>query len=81
MLKLQNEVSEDLSDKIRQLRKVKKLSQQQLANKSGVSLGSLKRFERTSQISLESLLKIAMVLGRLNDFDQLFQPQDELPAT
>lgn len=81
MLKLPHEISQDLSDKIRQLRKVKKLSQQQLANKSGVSLGSLKRFESTGQISLESLLKIAMVLGRLDDFDQLFMPKDELPAT
>ena len=81
MLKLPHEVSEDLTDKVRRLRKVKKLSQQQLANKSGVSLGSLKRFENTGQISLESLLKIALVLGRLNDFDQLFQPHDELPES
>ncbi len=81
MLKLPHEVSEDLAQKSRLLRKGKNLSQQQLAARSGVSLGSLKRFESTGQISLESLLKIAMVLGRLSDFEALFQPQDTLPAS
>ena len=35
------------------------LTQVGLANRSGVSLGSIKRFEATGQISLESLLKIS----------------------
>lgn len=81
MLKLPDEISEELAQKARVLRKVKNLSQQQLAVRSGVSLGSLKRFESTGQISLESLLKIALVLGRLSDFEVIFQPQDELPAS
>lgn len=81
MLKLPHEVAESLTAKVRQRRKAKKLSQEQLANKSGVSFGSIKRFERTGQISLESLLKIAMVLGHLNDFETLFVSQSELPAS
>ena len=81
MLKLPHEISEEISGKVRQIRRSKKLSQQQLAKKSGVSLGSLKRFESTGRISLESLLKIALVLGRLNDFESLFQPSEKLPAT
>ncbi len=44
------------------------LTQEGLANKSGVSLGSLKRFETTGQISLESLLALANVLDCLDDF-------------
>ena len=43
-----------------------------LADKSGVSLGSLKRFERTGEISLSSLLKIALVLDSLKEFERLF---------
>lgn len=81
MLKLPHEISEDLSRKVRQLRKDKGLSQQQLARKSGVSLGSLKRFESTGQVSLESLLKVALVLGHLNDFESLFETQGQLPST
>lgn len=50
------------------------LSQKTLAERSGVSFGALKKFERTGKISLESLLKIALVLGCLEDFMTPFQP-------
>ena len=81
MLKLPHETLRDFASRSRQLRKRKNLSQQHLAAKSGVSLGSIKRFESTGKISLESLLKIALVLGRLGDFEDLFIVQDELPAS
>ncbi len=42
-----------------------------MAERSGVSLGSLKRFENTGKISLEFLLKLMHLLGRLHEFDQL----------
>lgn len=48
-------------------------SQQTLSNRSGVSFGSLKKFEQTGKISLESLLKIALVLGSLEEFKDLFK--------
>jgi transcriptional regulator with XRE-family HTH domain len=48
------------------------LSQQNLSLRSGVSLGSIKRFERTGKISLESLLKLALVLKSLESFNSLF---------
>lgn len=47
------------------------LTQEGLANKSGVSLGSLKRFEHSGQIALESLLKLALVLDCLDDFKDI----------
>lgn len=40
--------------------------------KADVSYGSIKRFERTGEISLSLLIKIAFVLGLENDFDLLF---------
>ncbi|MFT6336916.1 MAG: transcriptional regulator with XRE-family HTH domain [Saprospiraceae bacterium] len=58
--------------KIKALRKQKSYSQAELAERSGVSLGSIKRFERTGKVSLESILRIAHVLGRLQDFDTVF---------
>ena len=48
------------------------LSQHNLSLRSGVSLGSIKRFERTGKISLESLLKLALVLKSLEAFNSLF---------
>lgn len=52
------------------------LTQQGLADRAGVSLSSLKRFERTGQVAWESLLKIAMALGALDDFRDLFKPPE-----
>lgn len=49
-------------------------SQETLAERSGVSLGTLKKFEHTGKISLESLLKIALVLEMLDAFAQVFVP-------
>jgi transcriptional regulator with XRE-family HTH domain len=50
------------------------LSQQTLSERSGVSYGVLKKFEQTGQISLASVLKLALALGALDDFGQLFTP-------
>jgi transcriptional regulator with XRE-family HTH domain len=54
------------------------MSQAECADRSGVSLGSLKRFERTRKISLESLLMLAHLLDRSQEFLQLFQINDDL---
>ncbi len=69
----------DLIIQIAEQAKKKRLSlnftQRSLAERSGVSLGVLKNFERTGKISLESLLKIALVLDALTEFSALFQPK------
>lgn len=49
------------------------LSQETLSERSGVSWGVIKKFERTGKISLESLLKLALTLGSLDDFTGLFK--------
>ena len=54
------EINNDIAQKIVRLRKRKKITQKQLAARSGVSLGSLKRFEQIGEISLQSLKKIAI---------------------
>ena len=66
------EMQKAIALKFRSLRLQLNLSQQTLSEKSGVSYGSLKKFEQTSQISLESLLKLALVLGSIDDFKALF---------
>jgi hypothetical protein len=52
----------------------------ELAYKSGVSLGSIKRFEQTGQISLESQLKLSHLFDRLDDFDLIFKIDEDLKA-
>jgi len=60
------------------LRKQAGYTQSELARRSGVSLGSLKRFETTGHISLESLFLLIDVLGRLDEFDMILKPIENL---
>ena len=59
-------------DRVRKKRKEMKLTQRDLANRSGVSYASIRRFESSGEISFSALLKIAKVLGSLADFNLLF---------
>jgi transcriptional regulator with XRE-family HTH domain len=76
MIKLEQrtcrEIDTELAQRVARLRKRKKLSQKQLAVKSGVSLGSLKRFEQSGEISLQSLTKLAIALDVEGELDELF---------
>lgn len=63
-----------LAERIRALRLAKGWKQVTLAENAGVSLGSLRRFERTGESSLELLLRLAFVLGRLDDFAETLEP-------
>lgn len=66
------EINNGIAQKIVRLRKRKKITQKQLAARSGVSLGSLKRFEQSGEISLQSLTKIAIALDVENELEDLF---------
>ncbi len=43
-----------------------------LAQRAGVTVASLKRFETTGQVSLKNLLRLAHALDRLSEFAGLF---------
>ena len=70
--KTPNDIAKELVDKIKQHRKKLKISQAQLASKSGVSLGSIKRFESKYEISLTSFIKILIALNLEHDLENLF---------
>ena len=56
------ELDKKIADRVRLIRKRRSISQEKLSKISNVSLGSIKRFETTGQISLLSLTKIAVAL-------------------
>ena len=66
------EINNEVASNVQKLRKRKKISQKELAERSGVSLGSLKRFEQTGEISLQSLTKIAIALRAEDELESLF---------
>lgn len=59
--------------RLKAIRKRKKITQQELSSKSGVSLSSLKRFEHTGDISYLSLVKLACALEVEDELKNLFQ--------
>ena len=61
-----------LAQRVRNIRKRRSISQEKLASMSGVSYGSVKRFESTGQISLLSLTKIAMALDIADELRNIF---------
>ena len=67
-----NEINTDIANRMAQLRKRKKISQKELAARSGVSLGSLKRFEQSGEISLQSFTKLAIALEVEGELEVLF---------
>ncbi len=56
-----------LAENTRRQRLEMDLTQEGLAKRSGVPLPTLRQFEQKHSISLESFLKIQMVLGGLDD--------------
>ena len=66
------EIDQELANRVRNIRKRRKISQEELSRKSGVSYGSIKRFENTGMISLLSLTRIAIALGCTEEIKKIF---------
>lgn len=66
------EITMVVSEHTKKLRKRLKISRKKLSEMSGVSYGSIKRFEESGNISLLSLTKIAMALDASGDIKNIF---------
>ena len=73
-----DEIILKLSERVKKIRKRRKISQIELSEQSGVSLGTIKRFENTGQISLYSLTRIAVSLDCVDEIRKLFTDVDYL---
>lgn len=66
------EINQKLATRLQAIRKRRTISQQRLSQLSGVSFGSIKRFETTGQISLLSLTRITVALDCADEIRNLF---------
>ena len=75
-----DEINMGVAKRLKLLRKRQKISQEKLSIKSGVSLGSIKRFETSGEISLKNLTKLASALKCDSDIKALFSqvPYDNI---
>ena len=66
-------VTRTLASRLKELRLARGWKQLTLAQRSGVSLASLRRFEESGRVSLQNLLELVFALNRLDDFEPLLQ--------
>ena len=71
------DIQNALATRFRARRLAMNLSQEGLAARAGVGLGTLKRFEHRGLIAIDALLKLSLVLGCLADFDRICEDDPE----
>lgn len=69
------EVQIKLAAFIRQRRLSREMTQQEMAQRSGVPLSTLRKFEQKGQVSLESFLKLLWVVGDLDTLMEAVKPE------
>ena len=79
------DVAADLAKRLRTRRLARNLTQEGLARRSGVALGTLKKFERSGAISLVPFIRMVVALGEEAALEQLladreFETLDQLLA-
>src|ERR1700712_5078320 len=67
-------VAEGLARRVKRRRLEANLTQEGLARRAQVSLGTLKLFERSGKASIEFLIMVAFALNAEKEFEQLFPP-------
>ncbi len=68
------EVAAALGQRVAGLRLARDWRRVTLAERAGVGLSTVQRFETSGHITLDNLLKISAALGRLDEFEALFEP-------
>jgi len=66
------EIARTVATRVRDRRLARAWTQSELAERSGMSLSSLRRFERTGQIALLSLIRLAIALDGVEGLMGLF---------
>lgn len=74
LLITQSKAQRKLAENVRQRRLNMELTQEGLAERSGVALSTLRKFEQQGFISLEYFLKILMVVGGLEEVVKATEP-------
>ena len=73
------EICDRIGVKIKTVRLKQNMSQDELADKSGVSISTIKRMEEGEVKTLESLIRILRTLGKLDIFSPLVEEEQLSP--
>lgn len=70
----------ELSIRLKDYRIAQSITRAELADKSFISEGTIKRFENGGDISLQNFIKIVRALGLINNIDLIIPDQTERPS-
>lgn len=72
-IKTPREVAVILAERLREQRLQQGWSREEMSERSGVSVASIKRFELTGEIALIRLLQLCMILRAIDDFNDVLK--------
>ena len=75
IVSIPTEIGQELGRRLRVQRLAQSLGQIELAQRAGVSAGTIKNLEGKGQASLQSLLRVVAALGLIDELQDLFIPK------
>lgn len=70
-----SEVVAALCERLRKERLSQRMTQADVAARAGIGVNTVSNLEAGRSVAFESLVRVAMVLGRLQELDGLFKPK------
>ena len=74
LFKTKKEIAKEIATRCRELRLEQNLSQEELAERSGIATRTYRRFEQEGQISLERLIAVIHSLNRISELEEMLLP-------
>ncbi len=71
-LKPPRDIRLEMAARLKKVRLSQNLTQKDLAEKSGIPLATLRKFETTGEVSLKALVNFAIALGKADDLARVF---------
>ena len=79
ILKTPNEMALEAAKRFRKVRKTKSITIKELSERSGVPYSTIRRFERTGELSFVALVKLVSAMNEDDQIERLFA--DYKPST
>lgn len=70
-----DEILKMLCDRLRNERLLQQMTQADVAARAGVGVNTVSNLESGKNVGFENVIRVAMVLGRLSELEELFRPK------
>ena len=70
-----DEIVKMLCDRLRNERLSQQMTQADVAARAGVGVNTVSNLESGKNVGFENVIRVAMVLGRLSELEELFRPK------